>query len=991
LNAAPRRFVVSVLVIQKKAGENIMKKIRVFVFVIGIIIMSACGSSNTAVSSTVTPSASPSATQPPPTATITSTPSPTPIPIPPIISASNIKNLQEDFQLGQGKVLDAVWLPYETVALVFSTGISVYDTNTGSLIKSVEPENKAIGSNVMSPSGQFVATPIYSEDKILVWYSNTGKIVYELEAGCQAQWFSYQMVAFNSDGSRLAACDEEGVSLWDLSSGKKINTFKMERQDYLSIAFNPKDNTLATSGYGNGFTDTIIWDLASGDALQKLPQVPSYAFNLRFNHQGNILAWSNPGDPFKGPKITLYDVNTKHWQALYAGGFAVFEFSLDDKTLTFGSLRDGTRLLDIATGEYITEPNEQAARLIKYSPDGKRFVAGWIQFSVFNNVGSAGVEQLGDFFEYNQIAFDPNGKYIAAGWDTVTVWDLQTKKQALDYISAAGNNFLFAPNGGGLITNAGDKNIEQWSFQSKDPLPFEGTISVKTTDNIPPLFSPSGDLLAIGTHDYNPYFTVYIRFWDVNSKQRLFDIKHSGLRDVGYLGLRDYEFSPDGKIFASAAEKTISFWDLHTQKPLKQFKCYKEAYDIAFSPDGALIAAAEANGIQVWDTNSGELAHEFNKVKFKEFFQDIKGTSDFRQVVFSSQGNLLASIGYDDDGHKILFVWDLTNDKPLYKIIGDKDDNVNRWNGYLAASHTGLLFSPGGSLIVTSGLKSSNGDFVQFWDASSGQLIKTLDYTLGFDSRFPYARRFGFSPDGRLFAVADGNVHILQVAASSDNGKEDVLPTSIPILPQTPFPTAVRTATPTPAPTASVESIFPNLRVVKTDTFDNPQRTDWEIDPSMSEIKDGVMKIDGKDWQGIFYGAKLREGYGIIINFKYIQGSEFGVFFENGNWDTDTYKRFGTYIADDQVGTNIWQGKNPLDQALKGSSNLSPDTWYSLCLMIRKNNEFFARIWNPANPAQSVEFTKTFGADWTDLSWDTLIQINSGVILFDESKEVEIK
>jgi len=760
-----------------------MKKINVFISAIGIIIMSACGSQATA-----TPVTTNTPTKISPTATSTPTSSPTPIPLPPVISASNAINLQEDFRIGPGAVSDAVWLPDGNVILAYSTGVSIYNPDTGDLIKSVEPENKAIGPSIISPDGKRVAVLINKDNKVLVWDADTGKIEYELETRCQVYNFFGQEIAFNSDGSQLAVCDEEGVSLWDLSNGTKIHVFKMKRKDHLSIVFNPKNNTLATAGSAFTFTDIAIWDLTSGEVIKNLPQLSSWiAWNIRFNHQGNILAWGAPGKLFEGPKITLHDINTNQGQTIFAGGFAVFEFSPDDTTLTFGSVYGkGARLLDVATGEYVTEPKNNAApaRLIKYSPDGSQFIAGWNDFSVFRDVGSTELKRLGTFLDYTQIAFDPNGKYIAANGDFVTLWDLQTKKPALEHVFASGNNFLFTPNGDGLITNAWKNDswwagIQQWDFNTENQQNFDGTVADSSIVNIPPLFSPSGDLLAIGIPlDATRENGTYIRFWDANSKKILFDIK------LSYLS--DYEFSPDGKIFVSAGKKTITIWDLYTQTPSKQFESPKDVYDISFSPDGALIAAAAVNGVYVWDINSGELISEFNDLK------ELRSpTSSTRQVVFSPQGNMLAAIGYDEDSHKILFVWDLSSNNLLYKIVGDQDNNAYRGSG-----RAGLLFSPGGSFIVTSGLKRDKGyEYIQFWDTSSGQLIKTLGYMVGSLSS-PYANRFGFSPDGRIFAVADGTVHVLHIGASSDNGNEDILPTSIPILPPLPLPTA----TPQPAP-----------------------------------------------------------------------------------------------------------------------------------------------------------------------------------------------
>ena len=198
---------------------------KIFILVLGIgIIMSACAPSRTL---TPVPNISTAiATQAPPTATITPTSSPTPIPTPPIISASNVMNLQEDFRIGQGGVTDAVWMPDGNVALVHSTGVSIYDPVTGNLISSVEsPITKSIYS-IMSPDGKHVAALMYEDNKVIVWDANTGKIEHELETGCQARSFSYQMIAFSSDGSKLATCDEQGVSLWDLIKRRKDKHFQ---------------------------------------------------------------------------------------------------------------------------------------------------------------------------------------------------------------------------------------------------------------------------------------------------------------------------------------------------------------------------------------------------------------------------------------------------------------------------------------------------------------------------------------------------------------------------------------------------------------------------------------------------------------------------------------------------------------------------------------------------------------------------------------------
>ena len=956
-----------------------MKRVT-FTYILFTLLLTACGGSQPASTATPAPSNTPIPTS-------TQTPSPTPIPPPPIISASNVMNLQEDFRIGQGAVSDAVWLPDGNVALVYSTGVSIYDPDTGDLIKSVEPENKAIGASIISPDGKRVAALLYKDNKVLVWDANTGKIEYELETRCQVYNFLGQEIAFNGDGSLLAICDEEGVSLWDLSNGTKIHIFKIKRKDYLSMAFNPKNNTLATIGSANIFTDVAIWDLASGEVIKKLPQTSSWtALNIRFNHQGNILAWKGFGGS-KGSGIYLYDIKTNQMvQTIYDGGYSVFEFSPDDKTLTLGGVYGkGVRLLDTATGEFITEPNNSIAYLIKYSPDGSRFVAGRNDFFVFKNVGDVESKRLGTFEKYNQIAFDPSGKYISTGGNYMALWDLHTKKQTLDHISASENyiatfrnNFLFTPNGDGFITTWNNNtgwaaSIQQWDINTENKQSFEGTIADSLIVNKPPLLSPSGDLLAIGI-PYNQPFpsfamngATYIRFWDVNSKKNLFDIKQ--------LFLSDYEFSPDGNIFASAGEKTIYFWDLYTQKPSKQLDCPTNIYDIAFSPDGALIAAAAFNGVYIWDTNSGKLISEFNE-------HEIRAAT---QVAFSPQGNILAAIGYDKDLHKLLFAMDLSNNKLLYKITGDKDNNAFITNSDIRnfADKAGLLFSPGGSFIVTSGLKRQRSyEYVQFWDTSSGQLIKTLEYTVGINSLSPYENPFGFSPDGRLFAIADGTVHILHIAASNDNGKEDVVPTSIPTLP--PLPTAAPTVTPTPAPTVAVESIFPNLRAVETETFDNSNSPKWQLDPSAAKIKDGSLEIKGMNWKGV--SRALGEGDGIIVNFKFTQDAWFVINLapEVGEHSVSVVL-YGGKFAD--VMTR--RGSNETHKPLSGNLDSIPGNWYSMLMTIGKKGEILIRIWDPADPLKTIEYRDILGSDWVGIPYIFGAGGETGTIWFDDFKEVK--
>jgi hypothetical protein len=45
-------------------------------------------------------------------------------------------------------------------------------------------------------------------------------------------------------------------------------------------------------------------------------------------------------------------------------------------------------------------------------------------------------------------------------------------------------------------------------------------------------------------------------------------------------------------------------------------------------------------------------------------------------------------------------------------------------------------------------------------------------------------------------------------------------------------------------------------------------------------------------------------------------------------------------------------------------------------------------IWNPANPAESLQYREVIG-NWQDLGWTFRIQANQGIITFDDFEEIE--
>ena len=178
------------------------------------------------------------------------------------------------------------------------------------------------------------------------------------------------------------------------------------------------------------------------------------------------------------------------------------------------------------------------------------------------------------------------------------------------------------------------------------------------------------------------------------------------------------------------------------------------------------------------------------------------------------------------------------------------------------------------------------------------------------------------------------------------------------------------TITLTPAPTVALESIFPNIQITETDTFNDPNGPGWKLDSSIAKISNGDLEINGMNWKGgISRVSEFTEGEGIVTDFKFTQNAYFTIGFNSGTWATDSYRQYGIYLVNMLLDIMKWKGSNYPEVSLSG--NLTPEAgkWYSLLMTIGKNGNFYTRVWDPSNPQSFLESTLNLGSSWSGLSW----------------------
>lgn len=146
----------------------------------------------------------------------------------------------------------------------FDTKLKLWDIESGKLIRTLDGHTEAIVSVCYSPDGKIVAST--SDDKtVKLWNTATGELVRTLSDGDE----HVQAVAISPDNKWLICGGRDkpmigeflqnffgdshynkGVSmrLWDIQSGKLLQTFSAHANDVNDVAYSADRNWIASAG-----------------------------------------------------------------------------------------------------------------------------------------------------------------------------------------------------------------------------------------------------------------------------------------------------------------------------------------------------------------------------------------------------------------------------------------------------------------------------------------------------------------------------------------------------------------------------------------------------------------------------------------------------------------------------------------------------------------------------------------------------------------------
>ena len=263
-------------------------------------------------------------------------------------------------------------------------------------------------------------------------------------------------------------------------------------------------------------------------------------------------------------------------------------------------------------------------------------------------------------------------------------------------------------------------------------------------------FSPTGKLLASAGYGK-------LILWDVASKKKITTLETS---------YRQIAFSPDGDQLATVRNK-LRLWDIRYLKKIKEIDTlpFNEAHNtegwasaVDISSNGKWIVIGYSHGaINVWDFHTKQLVKTlettFYQMNFLKFSPDNKFLTAGGPVLYTDKNEK----EWVSNGTKGYIMWDLSS---WQRHGGVQRGNIDK-----------LVFSPNGKVCASANDKPYSGRGVELWSVETGAPITFLP---------TQANDAEFSKDGNYLVTGgwDGIIQMWQLTPQQlelDNTPDDVV------------------------------------------------------------------------------------------------------------------------------------------------------------------------------------------------------------------------
>jgi len=485
-----------------------------------------------------------------------------------------------------------------------------------------------------SPDGKLLVS--FGREKpfnspVRIWDVSSGRLVRETQAGRNAA------VCWSPDGKALASTKDNEVQVWELTSGKPLQTLAAPQSYLDDIAWSPTENRVV----GVGPESACCWDVESGRLLKTLevrasarrkvvwsPDGKTTAFNTggtvtlwdpesgevrsvaKQRHSIGAVAWSADGKAIAtgtynpGAAVQLWDaVSGERLQTLDGhgnpfrneGGVYVARFPAAWSPDS-GVLGAKTWQWETTSGKLLNNLSDwdKDAEAFARSPDGKvlaRASDGHRVIELLDPISQASLRILeGKGFSTQSLLWSSDSKIVVAGCydDTIRIWDassgkaLQTMKSPASITAVA-----LSPDNTILASCSKLNTLLLWDVASGS---LRSTRQLGSTFGSVLAWCPAGNTVAVGCS------SGVVQLWDASTGQ-LVDTLRSSKSHVLSLA-----WSPDGKtLIAGSQDGKTRFWDAESGHLLRELNMPPGLV----SPDHRLVASSSAKTVRIWEIATG--------------------------------------------------------------------------------------------------------------------------------------------------------------------------------------------------------------------------------------------------------------------------------------------------------------------------------------------------------------------------------------------------
>ncbi|QIR36583.1 hypothetical protein HCG51_07325 [Tolypothrix sp. PCC 7910] len=242
-----------------------------------------------------------------------------------------------------------------------------------------------------------------------------------------------ELIGISSDGQILATNKDKVLEIWDLTTGKKVNTFSYNSKAYYYLSSNEQ---ILVETYP---TKVQIWGLQTGKLLHTLTLPKIEITSTTISPDGKTLA------------IGFRDGNIRNWNLITGTSIRTISgrcgwsttISYDGKTLVSACENNTIKIWNLETGQLISTLTHHSGVVLSVaiSRDGKTLVSSSFDktIKIWNLSTGKLIGNLNDdsgFFFYS-VKISPDMKtVIGTGLSVIRLWDMNSRQPISSPISS---------------------------------------------------------------------------------------------------------------------------------------------------------------------------------------------------------------------------------------------------------------------------------------------------------------------------------------------------------------------------------------------------------------------------------------------------------------------------------------------------------------------------------------------------------------------------